>query len=120
MSGEVVFDGQPVNVGLISFESADGRSQPHSVPIRDGRYEATAETGLKPGSYLVRLTAPDLVKSPPNPNVGPHDPVPPTVPLLPPPWNVQSRLMVELKSGTNLLHFRGKQGQMPQAEIGTE
>ena len=120
VSGEVTYNGQPVTTGMISFEPTQGQAQTHSAPVRDGRYETAAEPGLPPGSYLVRLSAPDLEKTPPVPaNVGPNDYVPPAVPLLPPTWNVQSKLTVDVKPGKNVFHFRGNKGEAPRAEPGS-
>jgi hypothetical protein len=118
VSGNVTYNGQPVKMGVISFEPVRGQAQVHNAAIRDGRYE-TAEPGIPPGSYLVRLTAPDLEKSPPVPaNAGPNDYVPPAVPLLPPAWHVQSQLTVELKLGNNVFHFSGNKGEAPRVEPG--
>ena len=41
------------------------------------------------------------------------------VPLLPPPWNAQSKLSVDVRPGKNTLHFHGKKGEEPSVEIGT-
>jgi hypothetical protein len=120
VSGEVTFNGQPVKTGAISFEPIQGQAQARSAAIRDGRYETEGKPGIPPGSYLVRLSAPDLEKTPPVPaNVGPNDYVPPAVPLLPPMWNVQSKLTVELKLGKNVFHFRGNKGEAPRVEPGS-
>jgi hypothetical protein len=120
VSGEVTYNGQPVKTGVISFEPTKGQAQVRSVAIRDGRYETEAKPGLTPGSYLVRLTAPDLEKTPPMPaNAGPNDYVPPAVPLLPPAWHVQSKLTVELKSGNNVFNFSGNKGEAPRVEPGS-
>ena len=108
VSGEVTYNGQPVKAGMISFEPTKGQDQVRSVPIRDGRYDAEAQVGLTPGSYLVRLTAPDLDKSPPpSAAVGPNDPVSPSVPLLPPTWNDQSKLTVDLDTYLQALAAEG-------------
>ncbi|MBN2294486.1 MAG: hypothetical protein JXM70_18805 [Pirellulales bacterium] len=117
VSGQVTYNGQAVKAGLVSFEPAQGKSQPQQMPIKDGRYSLSAKAGILPGKYIVRITAPDLARSPINENAGPFDPVPPTVPLLPMNWNVQSTLSVELKSGKNTINFSGEKMSPPQAEV---
>ncbi len=120
VSGRVTYAGQPVKAGMVYFEPAAGQSQSYGIPIRDGRYESTQKTTIKPGSYIVRITAPDLSKSQPNPNAGPNDRVPPSIPLLPPAWNNRSKLVVELKAGKNTANFSGEKMGMPMVEVPEE
>lgn len=118
VSGNVSFDGRPVPLGMVVFEPTAGGSHPGSITLKDGKYEADPEMGLVPGEYLVRITAPDLSKSNPNANAGPNDPAPVIIPLLPPAWNVQSQLTVELQPGDNTVHFRGSRTEPPTVEKG--
>ena len=120
VSGEVTFDGQPVKMGMVAFEPAEGGAPGRSVRIVDGRYEVTSESGIKPGKYLARITAPDVARSQQHLNAGPNDPVPPAVPLLPPAWNTMSRLTVELVAGDNTANFSGTKTQPPTVETGGE
>ena len=117
VSGEVVFDGKPVQTGLIVFELTEGNVPPPGVLIKNGKYEVTAERKLAPGSYLVRITAPDLSKSDLSVPTGPNDPAPQAFSLLPLTWNIQSQLKVELKPGNNTAHFRGNRTEPPQVEL---
>ncbi|NLF68927.1 MAG: hypothetical protein GX575_07710 [Candidatus Anammoximicrobium sp.] len=111
VSGEVAFDGQPVQAGMVSFEPSGGGAPPQSATIENGKYQAV----LEPGQYLVRITAADLAKmGPPSDDI--HAPAPAFVPLLPPPWNEQSQLTVEIKPGATTHHFRGAKGQAPKVE----
>ena len=117
MSGEIKFDGKPVQTGMIVFEPINGGAPPPSVPIKDGTYEVTTERKLSPGSYLIRITAPDLSKSDLSIPASPNDPAPQVFPLLPFAWNIQSQLKVELKPGNNTVHFRGNRTEPPQVEM---
>ncbi len=116
VSGEVLCDGQPVPAGMVAFEPIKTQSPPCSVPIRDGRYEVSAEVRLKPGAYLVRITAGDASQSSQAAALGPNDPVT-FVSLLGPGWHVQSRMTVDLKPGKNVVDFRGKNDEQPKAEV---
>ncbi len=117
ISGQVTYNGQPVKTGSISFEPADGKSQVQGMLIRDGRYASAAKATINPGNYIVRIFAPDLSRSKPKPNRNPFEPSPPTVPLLPPTWNKQSKLSVELKAGKNIVNFSGEKMGMPLVEV---
>ena len=119
VEGSVTYAGQPVTAGLIEFEPADGNSQAHAIPINAGRYETPSGMTIGPGTYFVRITAPDLSTSASTASVGPNDPVPETKPLLPPGWNVQSTLQVELKRGTNSADFSSKANVNPDVAVGS-
>ncbi len=116
VSGEVLCDGQPVPTGMVAFEPAKTQAPPCSLPIRDGRYEVTAEARLKPGAYLVRITAADTSQTSQAAPLGPNDRAT-FVSLLGPGWNVQSRMTVDLKPGKNAVTFRGKKDEQPTAEV---
>lgn len=117
ISGQVSYNGQPVQTGMISLEPTEGKTPPHGMPIKDGKFASAANADIKPGKYAVRITAPDLSRSNPNANVGPNDPVPPTVPLLPINWHVRSALTVDLKPGKNTVNFSGEKMSPPRAEV---
>src|SRR5437588_7475680 len=53
ISGEVSYDGQPVDNGRIEFLPADGKGTGGGGPISGGRYEVK---GLQPGPKLVQIT----------------------------------------------------------------
>ena len=118
VAGDVTYDGQPVGAGAVSFEPSTPTASPGTFTIHDGKFAAAAGASLKPGKYLVRVTAPDLSKMKSGTTDDPHAQVQ-FVPLLPEAWNVQSKLTVELKPGRNDVHFRGKRGEAPQAEVGS-
>jgi hypothetical protein len=54
VSGEVTLDGQPLKEGVISFEPVDGKSQPASTNIVDGRFSLT----MTPGEKRVKISSP--------------------------------------------------------------
>jgi hypothetical protein len=116
VSGEVHFNGHPVEAGMVSFESLEFRASPRNVAIVKGEYRTDQKLALKPGKYRVRLSAVDKSKNrqpePENVNA-----LVDFIPLLPQTWNVQSKLEVEIKPGVNVIHFRGNKGQEPHMEI---
>lgn len=120
VAGEVLFDGQAVPAGMVSFESTDAAAPPRNAPIQNGKYEAAA---LPPGKYLVRISAGQESQAPPDihssPNLqGPEAKDTKFVPLLPQQWNVNSKLSVEVKPGKNTFHFRGDKSGEPRVETG--
>src|SRR5690242_5803751 len=59
VSGDVKLQGQPLNEGLIIFEPLEKQDTHSGAQIAVGEYRVPRERGLKPGKYLVRLTAGD-------------------------------------------------------------
>jgi len=59
VNGEVRFKGQPLKDGILMFEPAEGQDTQAQIPITDGSYSIYRESGLKPGKYLIRITAGD-------------------------------------------------------------
>src|SRR5689334_15696311 len=57
--GDVKLEGRPVKDGSIIFEPLDKQDTHEGAQITDGEYHVPRERGLKPGKYLVRLTAGD-------------------------------------------------------------
>lgn len=56
VSGDVTFDGEPVQDGQIALEPQGAGTMVFGV-ITAGRYSIPAEYGPQPGNYLVRITA---------------------------------------------------------------
>ena len=95
VTGEVTYDGAPLEQGDILFIPQDQTLAPEAGKIKDGKYSLQA----KPGTCRVEIRA---VKN------GPDTPVFEGQPLasnfLPPEYNLQSKLTAEVKpSGEN--HF---------------
>jgi hypothetical protein len=59
VSGNVKLQGQPIKDGSIIFEPLEKQDTHGGAQIADGAYQVPRERGLKPGKYLVRLTAGD-------------------------------------------------------------
>jgi hypothetical protein len=118
VSGEVTFNGKPIEMGLVAFEPAQATLQPRNASIQDGRYRADGAAGLKPGVYCVRITAPDLSKA--RATSKDINDLLDFTPLLPPAWNAQSKLSVEVKAGKNTFYFHGNKGEQPSVEIGVK
>jgi hypothetical protein len=116
VSGEVIYNGNPVETGMVSFEPTEAVITPRTVVIEKGKYRLDEAGGLKPGAYCVRITAADASKASQTASkniLGLVD----FVPLLPPTWNAQSKLSVDVKPGRNVFHFRGKKSELPSVEV---
>jgi hypothetical protein len=55
VQGTVLFEGKPVEVGIISFEPADGVGPTTGGPITDGKYDLTGEARATGGEKIVRI-----------------------------------------------------------------
>jgi hypothetical protein len=56
-SGEVTFDGQPIQEGTISLEPADGNGPATGGKIIAGKYELARDAAPLPGKKIVRISA---------------------------------------------------------------
>lgn len=59
VKGKVTVKGEPLKEASISFEPMDGQGTRSGCGVKDGAYALPRDAGLKPGKYLVRLTAGD-------------------------------------------------------------
>jgi len=109
--GNVTLDGQPLERGNISFDPVERSGGIRSGGlIAAGAYSISAEDGLPPGKYKVRIFAAQA--NPPDmkgPDGGPL-PAPaaelPGRSLIPPQYNVQSDIVREVKAdGRNQFDF---------------
>ena len=57
LSGMILFDGEPLKAGTISFAPEQGKGRPGSAMFSDGHYNLEAEKGLAPGRYVVKIFA---------------------------------------------------------------
>ena len=55
LTGEVTFDGQPVDLGSISFIPADGKGRASGGDIADGKYAVPEEKGANAGTYRIEI-----------------------------------------------------------------
>src|SRR5437588_12847136 len=99
VSGTVTLQGQPVKEGSILFIPLDKQETQGGAQILNGEYKMPAEKGLKPGKYLVRLTAGDG-KTPANEEIaapgGRANIV--SVDLIPEEWNTRSKHEIEVST----------------------
>ena len=119
VTGEVKLKGQPLKEGMIIFEPLGETKDTHSgAAIVNGGYKVPKERGLKPGKYLVRLTAGDGItparlsaregKNPPKEQAaapgGSTNIV--SMDLIPDDYNVRSKHQIEVKAdGANRFDF---------------
>jgi len=107
VTGTVKLAGQPLKNGSISFIPLEQQGTQSGAGITDGEYKVPRQYGLKPGKYLVQITAGDG-KTPTNEEAG--APGGSTnivsVDLVPEDWNTKSKKEVTVEPNkTNKLDF---------------
>jgi len=96
VSGTVKLKGVPVKDGTISFEPLEGQDTRATAMIVAGEYSIPKASGLRPGNYLIRVSAGDQ-KTAVNPVDADHPPGPGggtnviSKELVPADWNVKSK-----------------------------
>lgn len=55
LAGEVTFEGEPIDVGSISFIPAEGKGRPSGGVITDGKYTVPEEKGANAGPHRVEI-----------------------------------------------------------------
>jgi hypothetical protein len=99
-SGNVTLDGEPVDRGSISFASKSKESRSRSGSrIKMGKFEVSAEKGLLPGKYSVRITSP--TPSVPTPGAPGYLGLSTPVERIPPKYNMKTELEVEIDRETD-------------------
>jgi hypothetical protein len=91
--GRVQFKGEDIKEGLIQFSRSGEQSIYAGASIKNGRYEVPKDHGLKPGSYVARISAAERVKGggEMNPFLSRE--------TIPAKYNAQSNLTVEVRAG---------------------
>jgi len=104
IQGKVALDGQPVEMGVVSFIPTSGEAGAVGTAITNGSYELSKERGLRPGSYRVEIRWP---KPTGRQTVDPDtkETVPVTVDAVPAKFNATSELTVEISSGSTTQDF---------------
>jgi len=92
VQGTVQLKGQPLAEGFVSFSPLDGQETQAQVLINKGEYRIDRKSGLKPGKYLIRVSAGDgktpyKSDGPPGPGGGNII----SKELVPADWNVNSK-----------------------------
>lgn len=90
ISGNVTFDGAPLENGSISFEPLAKDGVGSGAVITDGTFSIPASKGLPPGKYRVRMFAAGENSAPAPEGLPGGAIAPPSVELIPPSWNAQS------------------------------
>ena len=106
ISGEVTLDGVPLDNGWIRFTSLEREKLLASgAVIQNGRYSIPVQKGLRPGSYRVEMSSPDLDAPPVMVRDTPNSMGIPAAPeRIPPEYNAKSEQVVEVTTdGDN--HF---------------
>jgi hypothetical protein len=111
VSGTVTLKGQPIKDGaIVMFEPLENQGTAGNATVAGGAFTIPRATGLKPGKYLIRVTAGDG-KTPVN-LVNPDEPPGPggsniiSKELVPATWNVNSREeRTVTKDGPNKFNF---------------
>ena len=57
VSGTILFDGQLLDAGTISFAPEQEQGRAASAMFSEGQYELAAAKGLSPGTYVVKIFA---------------------------------------------------------------
>jgi hypothetical protein len=55
LTGEVTFDGLPIDLGSITFIPAEGKGRPSGGVITDGKYDVPEEKGANAGTHRVEI-----------------------------------------------------------------
>lgn len=110
VSGSVTFGGQPVEDGevrLVPTGTGAGAGQVTGATIVQGRYDIPGDKGALPGTYRVEIRAQKKTgkKLPSIPPATPGTTYDETIQFIPPKYNDQSTLTVDLKSGSNAKDF---------------
>jgi hypothetical protein len=100
VTGAVILQGQPLKDGSILFIPLEKQDTQGGTQIISGEYKIPPQNGLKPGKYLVRLTAGDG-KTPAHEEQaaapgGSTNIV--SMDLIPEEWNTKSKHEVEVKA----------------------
>jgi hypothetical protein len=104
VSGQVLFQGKPLDQGTIQFSPAAGQGTMSGGMIQDGRYTVSAEHGLEPGLYDVRISSKEGGPPPSDELPGEATEVP--TERIPAKYNAQTTLKAEVKaSGENKFDF---------------
>ncbi len=104
VSGQVMFQGKPLDQGTIAFFPAAGQGTFSGGQIKHGQYSVPAEKGLEPGLYEVRISS--LEGGPPPTDELPGETTVIPKERIPAQYNSKTTLKAEVKeAGENKLDF---------------
>jgi hypothetical protein len=101
ISGTVLYDGQPVKKGIVTFVPANGKGPTAAATIADGHYSVK----LAPGNKVIKIEAFKVVgqrhynKNPSSPMVDQQEQI------LPPRYNTKSEITREIASTDKTCDF---------------
>jgi hypothetical protein len=102
VSGEVTFDGQPLKDGRVQFTPLDGKGQTGGEPIKDGKFTAKVPVA----NMKVEISANKVVGKHRVYEGDPNSPVTEdVVELIPPKYNFNSELMLDVKPGSQTVKY---------------
>ena len=105
VSGEVSFQGKPLDQGAIEFTPLDASHRMSGAPISEGEYSIPAEQGLSAGKYQVRITS-TAGGAEVDPDQPPGESGTPAKERIPAEFNTQTKQEVEVKEeGDNTFKF---------------
>jgi hypothetical protein len=65
LKGTITYQGAPIKEGSIQFEPTDAaQSYSAGAVVKDGSYSISADKGLLPGKYSVKISAPEAGGAP--------------------------------------------------------
>lgn len=99
ISGNITLSGQPLDEGAIIFEpqaSGSTSGSPAYAVIANGKYSIPAGQGLDPGTYVVRISAPQVAAI----SGEPGEPLPAAKDRVGPEFNTNSTLTFDLQAGS--------------------
>ena len=111
ITGEVTFDGKPVEVGTIVFEPADGQGPTTGGKIKDGKYALADNAAPLPGKKKVRISAARKTgrRIPAGPPAPPDMMVEETIRYIPRTYNERTTLFCDVSSdGSRQIDFNLK------------
>jgi hypothetical protein len=115
VSGTVLFKGSPLQDAQIFFHSLEEPGPPYGAQIVNGAYKVDRAHGLKPGKYLVRITAGDG-RTPADEEAGAPGGTANIVSAdrIPPDWNRESKQEVVVKPDeSNKFDFNIQEASKP-------
>ena len=103
VTGSVKLKGQPLKSGIVIFEPLGSQGTSATANVTGGTYLIPQSSGLKPGKYLIRITAGDGTTPA---NLDPNEPPGPggkgsnivSKELVPAEWNTKSKKEKEVTS----------------------
>jgi hypothetical protein len=107
VTGTVVFQGLPLEEGIIEFEPLDRQGSKSGASILNGEYRIPRDKGLFPGRYRVTIIGGDGVSGAgqADPSSRKPDFIPGKKERIPPEYNLDSRVIREVTVGPNRFDF---------------